>query len=338
MNIFVDESGTFRASPNVDAWCTVVAYSSPETDRRPLERLVGTLRADCSNGAEAKLRDIPEPRYARFLLDLSRLRGIAFAVAVDAHLHTDESLRKHQVGQADKVIEHIEKMHYPEARRGLQELADAIRSLPLQLYAQLVCQVELFHKVITRSVTYYAQRQPPTLGSFRWRVDRKDTIPTAYETAFLRILPALLQTKSLREPMLMLTESANYNFFKRFEYAPGQAPTYLRDDYGIDFDNSPVNIGKMVRDDFQLVDSARVAGVQIADLLASGLRRVMRGNFNDPTRIATLIGATMLQEVHRQPPVQLVALGAGTEERVSDVLTEVLKAMTRLNRPYLASE
>jgi hypothetical protein len=296
MNIFVDESGTFRTSPNPDSWCTVAAYACPETDRKSLDHLVGALRADCANGAETKLSDIPEPRYARFLLDLSHLRGIAFAVAVDAHRHTDQSLRAHQEGQAAKVIEHVEKMHYPEARIGLQELADAIRSLPLQLYAQLVCQVELFHKVIARSVTYYAQRQPPTLGSFRWRVDRKDTIPTAYETAFRRILPALLQTKSLKEPMLMLTESANYTFFRRFEYPPGEAPTYLKEDYGIDFGNSPVNIGKMVRDDFKLVDSAKVSGVQVADLLASGIRRVMRGNFDDPVRIATLIGGNLLQE------------------------------------------
>ena len=138
--------------------------------------------------------------------------------------------------------------------------------------------------------------------------------------------------------MLMLTESANYTFFRRFEYASGEAPTYLKDDYGIDFGDSPVNVGKMVGNDFKLVDSAKVAGVQVADLLASGLRRVMRGNFDDPTRIATLIGANMLQETHRQPPVQLIALGPGSDERTSDPLTEVLRAMTRLNRPYLAQE
>ena len=335
MKIFVDESGNFLTAHKADAWSTVVAYASPETDRKSLDRLVGGLRTECSNGAEAKLRNIPESRFAKFLLDLSRLRGIAFAVAVDAHLHTEKSLRSHQTRQAEKIIKHIDKMHYPEARKGLQELSSAIQSLPLQLYAQLVCQVELFHKVIARSVTYYAQRQPATLGSFRWRVDQKNTIPTPYEIAFRKILPAVLQSKSLRDPMLMLTESADYTFFKRFEYAPGDAPTYLQEDYGLEVGDGNVNIGKIVSEDFQLVDSAKESGVQVADLLASGIRRVMRGNFDDPAHIAALIGGTMLQEMHRRPPVKLIALGNEADGRVSDELEFLLRAMTRFNRPYL---
>lgn len=336
MNIFVDESGNFLTTEKTNAWSTVVAYVSPETDRKSIDRLLSELRTDCSNGSEAKLRDLSESRFAQFLTDLSRLRGIAFAVALDANLHTEESLLLHQSSQADKVIKHLDKMLHAEARQGLQELSNAIRSLPLQLYAQLICQVELFHKVITRSVTYYAQRQPPTLGNFRWRLDQKNTIPTAYEVAFRKILPAVLQSKSLREPMLMLTESADYSFFERFEYGPGKAPTYLRDDYGIDIENNSVNIGEIVSEDFKLVDSVNVPGVQVADLLASGIRRVMRGNFDDPVRIATLIGATMVQEMHQKPPVKLVALGTGIDARVSSELELVLRAMTKLNRSYLA--
>ncbi len=335
MKIFVDESGNFLTAHKADAWSTIVAYASPESDRKSLDRLVGDLRAECSNGAEAKLRNIPESRFAKFLLDLSRLRGIAFAVAVDAHLHTQESLRLHQTRQAEKVIEHIDKMHYTEVRQGLLELSNAIQSLPLQLYAQLVCQIELFHKVIARSVTYYAQRQPATLSSFRWRVDQKNIFPTPYEIAFRKILPAVLQSKSLQEPMLMLTESTDYTFFKRFEYAPGDAPTYLQDDYGLEMGDGNVNIGKIVSEDFQLVDSAKESGVQVADLLASGIRRVMVGNFDDPAHIAALIGGTMLQEMHRRPPVKLIALGNEADGRVTDELEFVLKAMARFNRPYL---
>ncbi len=335
MKIFVDESGNFLATRKPNAWSTVVAYVSPEIDRRPLDHLMSQLRAECSNGAEAKLRDIAEDRFAKFLVELSLLRGIAFAVAVDASLYTEESLRLHQTRQADKVIEHIEKMRYAEARQGLMDLSAAIRSLPLQLYAQLVCQVELFHKVISRSVTYYAQRLPQTLASFRWRVDQKDTIPTAYEIAFRKILPAVLQSKSLTDPMLMFTKSANYTFFKRFEYEPGDVPTHLKDNYGIDLDDANVNVGKIVSENFLLVDSAKESGVQVADLLASGIRRVMRGNFDNPKQIAELIGGTMLQEMYLQPPVKLIAFGSEVDEQVSDDVVVLLLAMTRLNRPYL---
>jgi hypothetical protein len=336
MNIFVDESGTFRTSADPEAWCVVVAYVSPESDRAALERLVQNLRIECAGGKEAKLRDIPQPRYERFLAELSRLRGIAFAVAINAHLHTDEGLENHRNAQADKVIEHIDKMRHPAGRASLQHLSSAIRSLPVQLYTQLVCQVELFHALLTRAVTYYAQRQPATLSSLRWRVDRKDTIPTAYEKAFLTILPALLQTKSHRDPMLMLTDSADYSFFNRYEYAPGEAPTYLKDQYGIDSGSHPGNVGAMVRDNFKLVDSSVVAGVQVADLLASGLRRAMRFNFDSPERIATLLGANLLEELKDGPPVRMVALGCDRDCQVSDRTAGLLQAMTQFNKPYVA--
>lgn len=334
LNIFVDESGTFRTSPHPDSWCTVVAYVSPEIDRAPLERLVGQLRIDCAGGKEAKLNDVSEDRYARFLSDLSRLHGIAFAVAIDAHLHTDAALQTHRDGQAGKVLENIDMMLYPQGRQAVQDLSDAIRCLPVQLYTQLVCQVELLHKVITRAITYFAQRYPATLSSLRWRVDRKDTIPTAYENAFRIILPGLLQTKSARDPMLML-KGANYEFFKRFEFASGEVPRFLKEDYGLDYGDDVADVGKMVRDDFQLVDSNDVAGVQVADLLASGLRRAMRCNFDDPARIASLLGANMLQEAHRAQPVRLIALGNGNEPIVSEQTARLLTAMTQFNRPYL---
>lgn len=335
MNIFVDESGTFRTAANPDSWCVVVAYASPEIDRAPLNRLVRDLRLECTFGKEAKLSDIPERRYARFLYDLSHLRGIAFAVAIDAHLHTEEGLIKHRDGQAAKVVEHIDTMLYAEGRQSLQELSDAIRTLPVQLYTQLICQVELFHALLTRAITYYAQRQPATLRSLRWRVDRKDTIPTAYENAFRTILPVLLQTKSLKDPMLMLTEGADYSFFKRYEYASGKEPTYLKDLYGIDHKDGSVDIGKIVREDFQLVESSTVPGVQVADLLASGLRRTMRRNFDDPERIATLLGSNLLQEFHRKPPLRLFALGPGRDEQVSERTAHLLKAMTQFNKAFL---
>ena len=83
MNIFIDEAGIFRTAQTKDSWCVVLAYLSPEIDRSPLANLIKGLRFEFKQGHEAKLGDIPEARYARFLEELSRLRGIAFAVAVD---------------------------------------------------------------------------------------------------------------------------------------------------------------------------------------------------------------------------------------------------------------
>jgi len=335
MNIFIDESGLFRTAPREDAWCVVAAYVSPEIDRARLSRLVSDLRLEVSGGKEVKLRDLTEARYTRFLAELARLRGIAFAVAMDAFQHSDAQLAHHRDMQAKKVIAHVDKMLHAEGRRGLENLAAAIQGLPVQLYAQLCVQVELCHAVLRLGITYFAQRHPPTLARLRWRVDQKDTIPTAYENAFRMILPALLQTKSLRDPIIQLT-GADYSFFQRFEFPKGEAPTFLRDDYGIEIDTDPLDVGKMVREDFRLVDSAAVPGVQVADLLASGLSRTMRGNFDDLESVARLIGANLLQREGGQPPVQLVSLGGTGGDTVTDRSAVLLDAMRRSAKPLLA--
>lgn len=335
MNIFVDESGTFLPSAVPDSWSSVVAYVSPETDRARIGTIVKTLRLECGDGREVKLREIPEGRFANFLQDLSKLHGIAFAVAAETHLHTVAGIAAHRDRQADKVVEYIDKMLHEVARQGLRDLSTAIRCLPPQLYTQLICQVELFHRVLTRAVSYYALRYPATLGKIRWRIDRKDVVPTAYEDAFRRIVPALLQSQSLRDPMIMIKDAGDYRFFKRYEYPPGEAPTYLNEEYGIPVSGDVGDVGKMLRDDFKLVDSSEVAGVQVADLLASGLRRALRGRFDHPDRIAALLGANMVGLDEGKPSLQLIALAEGENAPVSDRTATLVRLMQRACKPYL---
>ena len=98
---------------------------------------------------------------------------------------------------------------------------------------------------------------------------------------------------------------ADYSHFKRFTFLPGEEPDYLKTEYGID-SKGGANVGKLIREDFQFVDSNLVAGIQVADLLSSGLRRLLRGGFEAPDRVATLIGSNMLQETNRDAPVKLI--------------------------------
>ncbi len=334
MHIYVDESGTFTATQAAppDSWCVIAAYTSPEQDEEKLDRIVRQLRDDCGNGAEVKLHQISEARYIRFLRDISNLMGLAFAVAADVSLHSEAAIRDHRDGQALKIIEHRDKLLHAAAREGITALSEAIRSLPLQLYTQLQCQVALFHKVLTRAPLYYSQHKPDTLGRLSWRVDQKDTIPTAYEDAFQRILAALLQSISMHEPMIMLKEG-NYEAFKRFEFPPGEYPTYLEDDYGIQTGGNGMNVGQMVREDFRFVDSNAVPGVQVADLLASGLRRLFRGGFKRSHEIALLLGANMVGELGGEPQVRLLSLSH--EATVSEKTAYLLELLRRKAKPIV---
>lgn len=324
MFIYVDESGTFAASgvKPEDSWCVVAAYVSPESDAERVEKLIEGVRADCGEGGEVKIHQIDESRYIRFLRDCSRLSGLLFAVGVDISLHSEEKVAAHQRAQADKIIEHREKLQHELPRTQLTELREELLRLPLQLYTQLQSQIELFHAVLSRAPLYYSQHKPEALGKLSWRVDQKDTIPTRYEKAFRALLPSSLQSKSLREPMIALVEG-NYEYFRRFEFPAGEYPTYLEDHYGIKTNGSGLHVGKMVTEDFNLVDSNVFAGVQIADLMASGLRRLMRGRFERSHEVALLLGSNMAQELRRdRPVVRLISLDtvASASERTARLL------------------
>ena len=331
MFIFVDESGTFTNATTKDSWCVVAAYVCPEASRRAVDRLIEKLRLDCNEGRETKLKHICDDRYSAFLKELAKLGGIVFAVAVDISLHTTEEVLLHRDRQAEGVLYSLDKMLHDSAKKGLQALADEIRALPAQLYTQLMCQVQLFHKVLTRAPLYFVQRNPIALGHFRWRIDCKDTVPTRYENAFRLALPGLLQSISLRDPMPML-EGTNYKYFNRFSFPIGQEPTFLRSDYGIDH-GEVSDVGKMVREDFKFVNSTSMAGVQVADLLAAGVRRLLMGGFSDPESIAQLIGSNMVQAKKGESSVSLISLDQIGE--ASEHVTKMVRLINRSSRPML---
>ncbi|WP_427183768.1 DUF3800 domain-containing protein [Bordetella bronchialis] len=335
MYIFVDESGTFAFTDKENAWCTVAGYVLPESGRRRLDSLLSDLRLKHGAGREVKLGTLPESAFIKFLIDLEKLGGIAFAVAVDISLHRREQIQRHQLMQVEKIRQNIDKMLYEEGRRAIAEFAEEIIGLPPQLYTQLVLQVELVHTVLKLAPLYFVQREPVSLANFRWRIDQKDRLPNRYEKVFRKILPGLLQTKSLQDPMIFL-EGEDYRYFKRFEYKPGTAPTYLNELYGLDVDTSDgnsVNVGLMINDDFSYVDSKQYSGVQVADLIASGVRRALRSQFDSPTTVASALGLNLLQAARGETVIRLLSLDQTgiADEKAS----AVVRLMGKYARPML---
>ena len=172
-------------------------------------------------------------------------------------------------------------------QNALTRLSDDLRALPINLYAQLVFQTILFHEVLTRSPLYFAQRIPQSLRELRWRVDQKDLVVTGYEKTFCKLLPMVLQTMSMREPIFML-EGADYSHMEQYEWPSGEMPDYLSRVYGLP-PSQGFNLGKMISN-FEFVDSKEVIGIQVADLLASGFRRLLKGEFSDNRSAAILLG------------------------------------------------
>jgi hypothetical protein len=332
MNIFVDESGTFPSTSTANSWSVVAAYVSPEGDRKKLESLVRSLHWRSALVApELKLGDLDEAAYFSFLRTLGSFSGIAFAAATDMSMNSKEIVAYHRDVQADKVVANREMMVHESMRVSLTELSDAIRELPVNLYAQLVFQIKLFHEVATRATLYFVQRIPQTLREFRWRVDQKDVVRTSYEKAFRKMLPAILQSMSIEKPFLML-EGANYSHMSQYQFLPGEQPRYLSEVYGLPIADG-LNLGKMVGGNFQFCDSKEVIGIQVADLLASGFRRLLKGEFVDNDTAARLLGQTTLQAAKGSFPLNLVTMGQ--EQLVMPELSHRLKLLRQYSRAML---
>lgn len=334
MNIYVDESGSFVNSPRLDSWNVVVAVAIAESARSDLTDALKALRI-ASGGTplhEVKLHRVDEAAYSAFLNRLNRKDVLLFATVTDAGLNTTDRVLQHQNIQAAKIRENIPRMRYEEGRLSLRSLADEIEGLSPQLYVQLVCQVKLIDDVLRRSINYYAQRRPQTLKHFRWRIDQKNVAKPTFEQAFEKIAPALLQSSSIRKPFAAV-RGFNYTFMKAYEFENGKAPDYLQTEYGLP-PMEGFNLGKVLRDDMAFVDSRSSDGVQTADLLASGLRRLLRGQFKYNREMAAMLGKLTLQNQRGEYPFSLVAL-AEAEHRVSSYVNKTVTQLTTHSKAML---
>ena len=122
----------------------------------------------------------------------------------------------------------------------------------------------------------------------------------------------------------------------RFEYPDGEAPTFLETDYGIEQsdDDPDLNIGQIIQEDIEFADSTKSSGIQVADLLASGVRRVLRQQFKDNDQAAVFLGGLMPQREKGSPSVQLLGFSR-TQHFVRDEVAHVVRLMERCGRPLI---
>jgi hypothetical protein len=309
MNIYIDESGTFVHSPSLDSWNAVAAVAVPESGRKKLDLLVRALRTRSytSYSREVKLKDIPIDHYIQFLENLEKLNVVVFCTATDMGLITKETIAKHLQSQVNGILVHIDKMKFKDGEIGIELLASHLRKLSLQLYVQLICQINLMFDVINRSITYFAQHNPITLQEFRWRIDEKNRASPNFEEVFEKLSPAFLQTRSIEEPLLKI-QNFNYSFMTQYELPKGKPPEYLKDDYGIEVDHG-FDVQKLIRGNIRFLDSKESTGIQASDIIVSGIRRCLRGGFSNNEIVATKLGKLMLQAAHNGPSLNLVTFG-----------------------------
>tara|TARA_R110001599_G_scaffold353510_1_gene593397 strand:- start:13937 stop:14950 length:1014 start_codon:yes stop_codon:yes gene_type:complete len=309
MDIYIDESGSFVCTEKPDAWSVVAAYVTYPSQRKKLSKLINILKVRCGKTVqdEIKLKHVSQPNLEWFLEKLSNMGGILFCTATDVSKMSQQIVESHRDAQANKVVEHIDKMQHESMRVSLNELSQNIKGLSPQLYVQLISQFTLINDIFNRATLYYSQVRPSALSSFKWLIDQKNTTKIIFEEAFEKMAPGILQSIALKEPFIELKEG-NYSFMQNYNYDPSNTPSYLQEYYGIpEIKGDALNIGKILREDMQFVDSKDHFGVQIADLLVSTSRRLLRNEFEDNARIAKLLGSMMLSNIKDKSAISLIS-------------------------------
>lgn len=324
---YIDEAGTFvsKGAPE-NSWCTVACYSHPEFEKRKLAELLRKLKLDegFSQGNEVKLKNISEIGYINFLDKLSQLNGTLFCTATDSSFNSLDKINSHKDAHVESILRGQSEMKYDGGKEAMEILHKQLSGLPEQLYVQFHCQAVLLSSFIQRGVAFYVQRYPNSLKNIRWRYDAKELLKiTDFEDSFQKFVPALLQAYSIDNPTAAL-DWCDYSPMNKFI---GTIPDYLAEKVPELEGQEAFDIQKIIRDDIQFIDSKSSSGVQVADLLASGLRRLLRLEFYDNQLVAKSFGKLLLQEKGNKPPISLVAFDG--ESQIDGDLAAIIKTLIR---------
>jgi len=280
---------------------------------------------------EIKLKHLKEQQLKRLLHRLRELDSTLFISAIDLGKQQSTEIAEHQAIQVEKIRINKPRMLHEEGRASIEDIASRVERLSPQLYTQLVVQIDLLDQVYRSTTLYYSQRIPATIGTFRWRIDEKNSTRPLFEETMRHMAPALLQSRSLRDPGIFV-EGFDYSHYERaFGYTEEEIPNYLQEETDTEI-KSASNLGKVLSD-FLFVRSHDLPGVQIADLLASAFRRALRGEFEDNIGVARLLGALTVQRAHPNPSIHLITLSE--EQLASGCAYDVAQAAKESARPML---
>jgi hypothetical protein len=334
MHIFLDESGTFAATKDRGSFCVVAAYVIPESAFDAMAQYLRMFKVEAgrSPSAEVKRNVASEHTYFRLLERLARLKGFAVAVATDASINA--SVLDHQHKQAARILENEPRMIYDQGKQMIRDLANSLNLLSPQNYVELLCRTILAWNVVKTATLYFAQRVPETLGRFSWRFDQKDLTRNRFETTFETVAVALMQSMSMRDPLISLI-GADYSAFERFRWTGGKLAWLPEARPGAHH----LNAGMIWREDLDFVDSKESDGVQIADLISSGVYGCLRGRFSDNPRAAKLLGRLMVGGRQNWEALDLVSLGGkGHELQLDRRVESLVRTMRAASRNILVPE
>lgn len=274
VRIYIDESGNFLTREDGSSVGAVGALVVTESQVDLFERRYAQLRPllPKENG-EVKGRNLGEADIAR-VVDVARRSGLLYEVSV-VDLLPDHTavVEAHRAGQCEGLTAKLTPKHHPNTVAWVKSLRQRLQQMPPQLYAQCVATFDVIWTTLVHATSYYCQREPEALASFRWVVDAKAPVGiTKWEDWWSKVVNPMLQSRSMREPFPML-EDGDYSHFAAKDMP---VPGYLVEEVADLDGKTGLSMGPVLREvEFT---AAPLPGLEVVDVLTNAVRRALVGH------------------------------------------------------------
>lgn len=343
MRIYIDEAGQFLPpEPPRPLFSLVLSLIIPSSIERELFYEFLRLRDNWPHrSVEVKGSSLNESQAAQLISLVLRYDTLVRFIALDTNTHPDALVDNFKNRQADAVTANITREHHPGPILHLHQLGEAVRQMSNQLFLQAFATWELIIETIREGTVYYVQRQPQELGDIGWSVDRKNRTLTQMEETWSTLILPVSERRFAEEPLVGILEE-DYSYFdarygfNRATIEP-EALRHLQWLHSVsgkgqlrEHERLGVNAKLLLTEQRAFEDSRDSLGLQLADMLATILRRAL----NDQLRYPGWKDFGGLLVRHHNPGTGFIQLGAGAEipmlghaRKVCEVLDSKAKSM-----------
>jgi hypothetical protein len=284
MRIYIDEAGLFvPPSTEPHSYSLVLALAIPSKFEEELFYEFLRLRDGWPiKGVEIKGSKLDESQAGSLIELVSRYDVMVEFLAIDMATHGDVVTRDLKTRQADELTAHLTSAHDPGVVAQLHQDADYIRAMPNQLFLQSFVTIHLVLEVIQEATLYYSQRLPEELEEFAWIIDPKDRAITQMEEMWTTYILPMGESHFARKPMFVLKDADYSHFDARYTIAADDEETklhleWMEQIYGpkLAGRRSVTNAKLLLSGNRTFPDSRDSLGIQLADMLATILRRAL---------------------------------------------------------------
>ena len=336
MRIYIDEAGPFLPPhPPRPLFSLVLSLIIPSAIEQELFYEFLRLRDTWPNkGVEIKGSSLNESQAAQLIGLVLKYDLLVQFIALDANAHPDTLVEDFKNRQADGVTANMTREHHPGPIPHWHQLGESVRQMSNQLFLQSFAIWELIIRTIREGTVYFVQRQPEELGDIGWVIDRKDWTLTQMEETWSTLILPLSESAFAKEPLVSIPEEDYSYFDARYgfnrETIEPEDLRHMQWLHSVSGKGPPgederlgVNAKLLLTEQRTFEDSRDSLGLQLADMLATTLRRAL----NDQLQYAGWKDLGGLLARHHNPGTGFIQLGAGEETLMTGHARNVCKVL-----------